>query len=90
MLFGVVNPSQTRFGLARAQVSHHGLERVLVCLVEQDELVGDDTHLLKGDGLGLGPREALNNPALLSLLHLLDLLLHKLYHNFIFDVTVGF
>lgn len=63
---------------------------LLVILSEHDELVRHDTHLLKGDGLGLSARETLNNPALLALFHLLDLLLDQLDDNLVFNVTVSF
>ena len=89
-LLRIVNAAQARLCLARAKVAHDCLESILIRLVEQDELIWDDTHFLEGYRLSLRPREALNDPTLLALLHLLNLLLDQFDHDFIPDVTVRF
>lgn len=45
--------------------------------VEQDEFVGDDSDLLERQGLDLGAWKALNDPGLVVLLELHDLVLDK-------------
>ena len=72
------------------QISYHGSGCFLVVLVQEDELVGSDAHLLEGNGLGLRPWETLNDPALLTLLNGLDLLFNELNHDFIANVTIRF
>ena len=62
----------------------------MVVLVQEDELVGSYAHLLKGDRLCLRPWETLNDPALLSLLNGLNLLLDELNYDFITNVTIRF
>ena len=72
------------------QISYHGSGCFLVVLVQEDELVGSDAHLLEGNGLGLRPWETLNDPALLTLLNGLNLLFNELNHDFIANVTIRF
>ena len=62
----------------------------MVILVQEDELVGCDAHLLEGNRLSLSPWETLNNPALLSLFNGLNLLLDELNYDFITNVTIRF
>lgn len=88
-LIGVIDPSKTGFGLLRAQVPHDRLKRVLITLVQQDELVRYHTHLLQGNCLGFSPGKAFNDPALFVMLHQLNLLLHQFDYNLIPDVTVS-
>ena len=79
---------KARCGLA--QIPYYCVGCFLVVLVQEDELVGCDTHLLEGDRLGLRPWETLNDPALLSLLNGLNLLLDELNYDFIANVTIRF
>ena len=51
--------------------------------LQVDELVGDDTHLLEGQGLDAGSREALDDPALGFFLEASDFLLDEFDHDFI-------
>mmetsp|Transcript_35634 Transcript_35634/g.46895 ORF Transcript_35634/g.46895 Transcript_35634/m.46895 type:complete len:264 (+) Transcript_35634:413-1204(+) len=69
------NEARLNFALAR-KVALNRFECHLVVLVEQNELVWDDSHLLERDGLSLRPGESLDDPAFLALLHLLNLLAH--------------
>ena len=86
----VIDASDSGFGLTTwAQIAHNRLESILICLIQQDELVWDHTHLLQSDCLGFSPGEALNDPTFLPLFHLLDLLLDQFYYNFISHVTVS-
>ena len=58
-------------------------------MVQEDELVGSDTHLLEGYCLGLRPWEAFYDPTLLSLFYSLYLFFDQLNYDFIANVTVG-
>ena len=57
-------------------------------LVQHDELFRNDAHLLEGDSLDLSSGEALDDPALLVLLHQVDLRSNKLNHDLVLDVGV--
>ena len=61
-----------------------------IILVYQDELIGDHTHLLKGNRLSLSSGESFDDPALLVRFHELDLLLNELDDDLVLDVTVCF
>ena len=89
-LLRVIDASQTWLCLAWAQIAHDSRESFLILLIQKDELVWDDAHFLEGDGLRLRPGEALDNPTLLSLLHLLNLLLHELDDDLILHIAVCF
>lgn len=86
----VLDSCQTRFRLIAAQVPHHRFEGRFVALVQHDELVRYNTHLLQGNSLRLRPREAFDDPTLAHLLDLLNLLLHQFDDNLVAHVTVGF
>lgn len=86
----IIDDAEAWLGLLIAEVPTDGSMCLAVLLVEQDELVGDHAHLLECDRLRLRPREALNDPALLTSLHLLNLLLDKFDHDLVLYVTVGF
>ena len=76
--------------LLTLKVAEDGVIGLGIALVQHDELVRDDTHLLKCDGLRLRSGETLNDPALLSCFHKFNLLLDKFDHDLVLDVTVRF
>ena len=57
-------------------------------LLQHDELLRDDAHLLECDSLNLSSGEALDDPALLFCLHDVDLRANKLYNDLVLDVGV--
>mgnify|MGYP003332741196 CR=1 FL=1 len=57
-------------------------------LLEHDELLRYDAHLLEGDSLDLSPWEALDDPALLFLLHQVDLRPDELDYDLVLNVGV--
>ena len=61
----------------------------IVLLTEHNELIRNDSHLLKSDCLCLCSWESLQNPTLLSLLHLNDLFADKSDHNLIRNIGIG-
>ena len=86
----VIDPAHAWLVLFPAQVAQDSVQRALIVLIQQDELVGDHAHLLQGDRLAFSPWEPLYDPTLLPLLHLIDLLLDELDHDLVLDVTVRF
>ena len=65
------------------------IKGLLLRLVQHDEFVGDDAHLLEGNCLYLCHREALDNPALLIFFHSLDLRSHQCDDDFVGDVLLA-
>ena len=65
------------------------IKGLLLRLVQHDEFVGDDAHLLEGNCLYLCHREALDNPALLILFHRLDLRSHQCDDDFVGDILLA-
>lgn len=85
----VFDDTEPRLGFFTAQVPADGIVGLPIVLLQKDELVRNHAHLLKSDSLGLCPRETFDNPTLLSLFHLFNLLLYELNNNLVLDVTVS-
>jgi hypothetical protein len=85
----IINFAKTGLSLLTRQISHDSFVSGLIILIQHDEFIRHDSHLLKSNGLSLSTREAFNDPTLLAVFHLLDLLLDKFDHDFIADVTVS-
>lgn len=88
-LLHVFNAANASFDLFTRKIAHDSVKSGSIVLVQKDEFVGDDTHLLQSDGLSLSARETFNDPALLASLHLLNLLFHKFDDDFVAHVTVS-
>jgi len=64
-------------------------QRDRVLLLQHNELVWDDTHLLESDCLDFSSRETFDDPTSLFLFHELHLHFHKLDDDFILHVAVS-
>lgn len=76
-------------GIVTGKQVTNPLLTVLIGLVEQDKVIGQDSHLLHSNSLSLSSWETFNNVGALLILHLLNLEFQKFDDNLILDVAVG-
>ena len=85
----IIDATKTRLRLLTREISQDCLVSLSIILLEHNEFVRNDAHLLQSNSLGLRPGESLDDPALLASLHLLDLLFDQLDNDLVSDIAVG-